>query len=296
MPRMTGLASMVCASGLAAAAAACFFLAFQWEPEVSSLSGTYIRVWMNGLLLVFFFSTGYRVNGLNRSQVRWLLLWGALGALTVATYFAAVKSVGAGTASVLNSSFGIFAIAFSPRQKGQKVPWVLLLAASAGLWFMLPSDVLLRENLGLVAGIASGLFAGLAYLSVSRLGITQSPVTVLLFWTVVCLPVTTIWILLADPTWPQTYSAWILLLIAGLLAAGSQYFIGAAYLKGPVDEVSAFSYLAPGVSVGLDVVLFHKVFSAKEFVGTALILLAGSFSRISKLRLSRRLEGAPASD
>lgn len=290
--------SMVIGSLAAAVAASLFYLAHQWDPAVSGLFSIWVRVCMNGLFLAVLFLRPWGPPlSLWPPERAWLWIWGVLGALTVVTYFISVQLSGPAVASLLNSTFGIFATALAPMILGSRTSPIAIASsavAALGLVCLLPSGISYTTDPGAVLGLLSGLFTGLAYLAVAKSGTRFRPTTTLFFWTLVCFPVTTATLPWNISTLPSI-GALAALMGAGLCAALSQYRIADAYQRGPVEVVSALSYLAPFFALVLDSVCFDRRYSQSECAGAVLILVGGTlpytYSRLANLSLAGSYRG-----
>ncbi len=273
-----GIRSTLLASLLGAASGACVFGAYIVDPQISVIAGTNIRIWMNALLVLGLALTGWRAFP-SWQQAKSYLPWGICGALCVLSFYASVKQVGSGVASILNASFGIFAVLLGANSS-ESSRW-LVAPAAVGLTLMLWGHPVVSST-GIVLGLLSGLFAGLAYYSVSRQEPAATPSIAMFFWTLVCLPVGVLWIVHTPAVWPHTAQTWSLLLAGGFFAAASQYFMADAYARGPLNAVSAAAYLLPILCLGADAAFFARRFSRAELLGISLIILSGLLGASSR--------------
>jgi drug/metabolite transporter (DMT)-like permease len=258
------------------------------EPGLSTLAASSVRVWMN-LILV-----GVLVNSLNEpwrklwpKSRKWLWVWGVAGAATVSSYFFAVGRLGMGEATFLQSSYAVFASLlahFFLRQRLQRGTIVALVGSVIGLALLFSPTWSYDQAGGAGMAIASGFAAAVAYLAVAKTGTSHSPVTVLFFWTLLCLPLHTMGLLFFKMPLPRSGLAWSWLIAAGACGALAQYFIALAYQRGPVASVSAVSYLAPLFCLIGDWVFFDYQFAPRTCLGGACILFFGVLLPIKKSR------------
>lgn len=265
--------------------AAFFFRAFSLEPSVSPIAATFLRITMNFVLIAFLWGRLRQMAwSVRKARVYWV--WGSFGALCVVTYFASVKQVGAGLASVLFSSFGVFAMGLSFLFLGHRSTRAAAIVAVSTFGFVLMVQPHFSSGNfeGVVLGLASGVFGALAFLTVGRLGAALAPEKALVYWTAVCFPVVGLMALAPATQWPQTLETWLWFGFGGIFAGLSQYFMAMAYGLGPTDRVSAMSYLAPALSIGIDRIVFARRFEARELIGILIILLAGVWGRSAPLK------------
>ncbi len=277
---LRGVFAMAWGSVFASLCAAFFFQAFSLEPAVSPIAATFLRIAMNFVLIGALWGRLRRLSW-RTPNVRIYWIWGGFGALCVVTYFSSVKLVGAGLASVLFSSFGLLAMILSFLFLGvrTKASIGIIAVSTVGFCLMVQPHLSAGSVEGVLLGLASGLFGALAFLTVGRLGTALAPEKAMVYWTAVCLPVTGLMVLAPSTQWPQAPATWIWFGFGGLFAGLSQYFMAQAYGLGPMDRVSAVSYLAPALSIAIDRLVFGRQFELQEAFGIFLILLAGVFGR-----------------
>lgn len=265
--------------------AAFFFHAFLLEPTVSPIAATFLRITMNFWLIAVLWGRLQRMPW-RTSNARVYWVWGGFGALCVVTYFCSVKLVGAGLASVLFSSFGLFAMTLSFLFFGVRSPRAsgTVAVSTLGFGLMVQPHFSTGNLEGVLLGLASGLFGAFAFLTVGRLGTALAPEKALVYWTAVCLPVTALMVLAPGTQWPQAPATWVWFGIGGIFAGLSQYFMAKAYGLGPTDRVSAVSYLGPALSIAIDRLAFARHFELRELVGIAMILAVGVVGRGSSAR------------
>lgn len=273
-----GQTAILVACIFSAATGAAFFAAHQEDPSFSSLGGSFVRVIAN---LVFISLPFIRTNCrliLSPLRHRALWLWGVFGAMTVTTYFAAVALVGSGQTAFLGASSGIFIAALSPviaRQKVNPMNWLAIIGSIFGLYMMCANGKNDDSFLGTVLAIASGLFGALAYLMIARTKSTYSTSQIMMTW---CLSAITAHLLIFcfhNVTWPTRPGVWLLLLLAGLAASLSQHLTTYAFQRAPASQIASLSYLAPVLSLLLDMILFGFVPTATAGIGASIIFAFG---------------------
>lgn len=177
----------------------------------------------------------------------------------------------------------IFAAAILIRQKGSFLPQkksnigALLIRSVCGTLGILCNfyavDHLALSDAAML-GFLGGMGAGAAYTAVRWLGIRgeKGPYIVFFFSGFSCL--VTLPFLLFDfhvMTWQQ----WLVLLGAGLAAAGGQFSITAAYKFAPAKEISVYDYSQIIFSALLGFILFSQLPDIWSFIGYVIICGVG---------------------
>jgi drug/metabolite transporter (DMT)-like permease len=135
-------------------------------------------------------------------------------------------------------------------------------------------------------GLCGGICAGIAYTMVRILGQRgeKGPFIVCFFSGFSCL-VTLPYLLFCYA--PMTWQQILILLGAGLAAAGGQFSITAAYVYAPAKEISVYDYSQIIFSAMIGYVLFHQVPDQYSILGYMIIIamaLAMFFLNNSKVK------------
>lgn len=268
-----------------AATGAAFFAAHQEEPNFSSFGGSLVRVLANLLFISLPFMRSDCRLLLSPLRHRALWLWGVFGALTVTTYFAAVALVGSGQTAFFGASSGIFIAALSPmiaRQKVTSMNWLAIAGSLFGLYMICPSGKIDGSFLGTALAIASGLCGAVAYLMIARTKSTYATPQIMMTWCLSAMTAHLIIFCFHDVTWPTSPGVWFLLLVAGFSASLSQHFTTYAFQRGPASQIASLSYLAPVLSLILDMILFGFTPTPIAGIGASIIFAFGVVAPVLK--------------
>ena len=180
---------------------------------------------------------------IEKSSIPSLLARSIAGICGVICNFYAIDKLNLSDSNMLNKLSPFFAIIFSYfilKEKANKVEWGAVIVAFIGTLFIIKPSFQM-EFLYAVIGLLGGLFAGLAYTFVRKLGKQgeRGPVIVLVFSLFSCVVTAPFLILEYEP---MTTLQLIYLLLAGVSATGGQFCITAAYTKAPAKDISVFDY------------------------------------------------------
>lgn len=168
-------------------------------------------------------------------------LFGTIGILA---NFYAIDRLAVADASMLNKLSPFFAIIFSYILLKEKISFVQILGvitAFIGVLFIIkPGGITMEHGTAAAAGVIGGMGAGAAYTFVRKMsGKERGPFIVFFFSAFSCLSVLPYLIFRYSP---MTLRQLCMLILAGLFAAGGQFFITAAYSNAPAREISVFDY------------------------------------------------------
>ncbi len=215
-------------------------------------------------------------NPLAPTPHRGLLLLRALCGLGgVLFYFVALGRLTLADASLLNKTSPFFVVLFAvlilgePFRRGM-VP-VLLTAFAGALLIIKPGFN--YQLLPALAGLASGVFAGLAYTLVRKLKGRAEPNVIIFHFSLVS-TLATLPFLIAAPPHPDR-AQWLALIGTGVFAAGGQYGLTFAYHHAPASRISIFTYLHVLFAVAVGLVLFGERPDIWSILGGVLIIAAG---------------------
>ena len=206
---------------------------------------------------------------------KYLILRSLFGTLGILCNFYAIDHLALADASMLNKMSPFFVVIFSflfLKEKVTAAQILLVMGAFGGSLFVVKPTV---SNLDLVPsliGLLGGLGAGAAYTMVRKLGTVgiKGPFIVFFFSTFSCV-ITLPWLIFdyhAMTLWQV-----LVLLLAGLCAAGGQFAITAAYCYAPASEISIYDYTKVIFSMVLGFVMFQQIPDFYSWVGYVIICL-----------------------
>jgi drug/metabolite transporter (DMT)-like permease len=214
-----------------------------------------------------------------KENLKYLILRSAFGTLGILCNFYAVDHLVLSDASMLNKMSPFFAVVFSMLLLKEKVtvPQALLvIGAFVGSLFVIKPTFLNMNLFPSLIGLLGGLGAGIAYTMVRKLGMRgeKGPFIVFFFSTFSCL-VTLPWLILDYHV--MSASQVLILLGAGLAAAGGQFAITAAYCYAPAKEISVYDYSQIIFSALLGFVMFGQLPDVLSWIGYVIIISMAVF-------------------
>lgn len=202
-----------------------------------------------------------------------LLIRAGAGTIGILCNFYAVGALNIADASMLNKLSPFFAIIFSIfvlHEKPKRNEWLAVIVAFLGALFVVKPSFHM-ESIPAVIGLCGGLFAGLAYTFVRKLGQNGVKGNLIVFFFSVfsCVVVLPGVILQYKPMMGQQL---LFLLLAGVAAAGGQFAITAAYTKAPAKEISVFDYTQVIFAALLSLVVLGELPDVYSVIGYVIII------------------------
>ncbi len=211
----------------------------------------------------------------NKKNTGFLLLRSICGIAGVLCNFYAVDRLALSDASMLNKLSPFFVIIFSFIFLKEKVkPFqagIVILAFIGALFVIKPSFSM--DVIPSLIGLLGGISAGAAYTTVRRLGQKGEKGPYIVFFFSAFSVIATAPFLIAD-FHPMTVYQLIMLLLAGLSAAGGQFAITAAYKYAPAKEISVYDYSQVVFSAILGFFLFSQLPDVFSIIGYVIICVA----------------------
>ena len=204
-----------------------------------------------------------------------LILRSAFGTVGILCNFWAISHMILADANMLNKLSPFFAIIMSVfilKEIPSRFEWSLVVLAFIGALFVIkPTSGI--ASLPALVGVMGGFGAGTAYTFVRKISQKgeRGPVIVMFFSTfscLVCLP-----FVLID-FHPMTLQQTLILLGAGLAAAGGQLSVTAAYRYAPAKEISIFDYSQILWAALLGFFIFGTTPDLLSVIGYVIILFA----------------------
>ncbi len=231
----------------------------------------------------FVINAGIPFFGNNKS---WLVLRGISGMIALFLFFYTLQNMplaSATTIQYLSPIFTVILAIFINRERVRPVQWIYFSLAFAGVVLIKGFDPRVTMWL-LLAGIASAMLSGLAYNAIMRCKYTDHPVTIVMYFHLIAVPVMGIWTFFdwVSPT-PRD---WLLLLVIGILSQFAQVFMARALHADQAAKVTPFKYIGSIFAVVIGYTIFDERLHWLSLAGIG-VVMAG-------VLLNARVKSIPA--
>lgn len=209
-----------------------------------------------------------------KKALPFLFIRAAAGTVGILCNFYAIDHLALSDASILNKMSPFFAILCSWLFLREKLSWkqgLIVLGAFIGALFVIKPSFSNASFFPSLIGLLGGLGAGVAYTMVRHLGnLGENKAYIVVFFSAFSCIVTLPFLLFAYA--PMTGKQLIILILAGLAAAGGQFGITAAYCYAPAKEVSVYDYTQILFAAGLGFIFFSQIPDYLSIIGYCIII------------------------
>lgn len=212
-----------------------------------------------------------------KENIPLLILRSTLGTIGILCNFYAVDHLIISDASMLNKLSPFFVVLFSSlflKEKTTLFEIGCVGCAFFGSLFIIRPSFDFTSMVPACIGFSGAIAAGSAYTCVRALSLRKEKGKKIVFFFSAFSCIVTLPYLLLNYH-PMTLQQILLLLCAGLCAAGGQFSITAAYAHAPAKEISAFDYSQVIFSAILSYMIFHQIPSSSSFIGYIIIICTG---------------------
>ena len=211
-----------------------------------------------------------------------MIMRAVCGTVGVLCNFYAIDRLDLADASMLNKLSPFFAVIFSIiilKEKTSPAQIFAVILAFAGSLFIIRPTFSNMELFPSLIGFLGGMGAGAAYTFVRFMKQRGEKSTlIVLFFSVFSCVVTLPFMLVGFV--PMTLKQVIILLLAGIFAAGGQFAITGAYAFAPAREVSVYDYSQVIFAAATGFLLFGQIPSAMSWIGYVIIISAAVWTFI----------------
>ncbi len=217
----------------------------------------------------------------NQESFRWkpgnfkfLLLRSVTGTIGILGNFYAVDHLVMADATMLSKMSPFFGVIFSAlflKEKCKPAQGFAVFFAFVGSLFIVKPTFSNTDLFASLIGFIGGMAAGAAYTTVRHLGLRGEPGPRIVFFFSVFSCVSVVPYLIFDYH-PLSTSQLLMLLMAGLCAAGGQFSITAAYRYAPAREISIYDYSQILFGAVTGYLIFNQIPDGYSIIGYIIIL------------------------
>ena len=242
--------------------------------DIPSIQKSFFRNLVAALFALFILLRNNESFRWKAGNLKYLLLRSVTGTIGILGNFYAVDHLVLADATMLNKMSPFFGVIFSAiflKEKCKPTQALAVIGAFIGSLFIIKPSFANADLLASLIGFMGGVGAGAAYTTVRYLGLRgeRGPLIVFFFSTFSCLVVSPV---LIFDYHPMTTNQLLLLLMAGLCAAGGQFSVTAAYKFAPARELSVYDYSQILFAAVTGYFVFHQIPDGYSFIGYAIIV------------------------
>ncbi len=221
------------------------------------------------LSLVVILQAGISPFGVNK---KFLILRGLFGTIALTLYFFTIQNLPISTAAVLQYLSPIFTSVFAIKMLNEPMPkkrWLYFGLSILGIVVVKGFNPDLKP-MYMAAGIASAIFAGLAYNCIRVLRATDRPVVIVFYFPLVAIPIMLL-LSLNGWVWPAGID-WLTIILMGVFTQIGQVFMTKALHADKATVITSMKYTGIFYALAFDFFIFGVEYEWGMFVGIALVL------------------------
>ncbi|MFZ4784788.1 MAG: DMT family transporter [Flavobacteriales bacterium] len=203
----------------------------------------------------------------------WLVMRGLMGFVALTMFFMTVMHMPLASASTIQYLSPVFTVLIATQLNNQQVKpvqWIYFAIALVGAVMIKGFDHRV-ELQWLLVGVASAFFAGLAYNSIIKSKGTDHPMTIVMYNSMVALPLAGTWCLF-DWVTPVGLE-WFYFLIMGIFAQAAQYFMTLALHSDVASKIAPWNYFGAVFALLIGSFFFHEDIVWLSALGMSLVVV-----------------------
>lgn len=227
-------------------------------------------------LLIASYIVVKRKESFKGNNKKFLVLRSLFGLLGVAAYFYSLSRLSLADAVILNKMSPFFVLILSAiflNERIGKSQAISLILALTGATLVIKPQFNLKILPALI-GLSSSLFAGAAYTTIRHLRHSDSPQTIIFYFTLFSTVTMIPFMILGQFAIPSFYEFTRLLLL-GAFATTAQFLMTYAYKYAPAGELSIYTYINIVFSTIIGLIIWHEIPDILTVLGGALIIAGG---------------------
>lgn len=210
---------------------------------------------------------------------KWLVIRGVAGTVALTLFFMTLQNIPFAIAAVIQYLAPIFTMLFTFLLLGEriyKIQWLFVLLAFLGVClislqhYALDYVGVIFETYWIGLGILSASISGIAYTAIVKLKGTDAPISIVLYFPMISIPVMTI-LCFFNFVMPIGIE-WILLLVIGLFTQFAQVLLTKALHLGSSSVIIPFQYLGIIYALLVGYLVFDERLNLFVNIGVLLIL------------------------
>ena len=229
------------------------------------------------LVITFSYLKAKKINPWGNNK-KILFIRGFAGAIALVMFFITLQEIPLASAVTIQFLTPIFTAIlgiFIVREKVNPLQWLFFLISFVGILIIQGVDARISP-LYLVIGLAAGLFAGIAYNMIRKLGTTENSMVIILYFPLVTIPVTGPYVL-THFVLPIGID-WLVLLFIGLTTQFAQFYLTRAFQIEEVSKIASIKYVEIVYALILGFFIFEETYEWSSYVGIGVVLLGVFFN------------------
>ena len=130
------------------------------------------------------------------------------------------------------------------------------------------------KNFGIFLGVLSPFFGALMTIYIRKLGKTDHPTTIALWYNIIGTIVFLFICLFNQTELPKSNSLIMFLVLIGIMSSFQQFFLAYSLKMAPVSLLAPLRYISVPIGIVVGVFIFDEIISKTFFLGTVIIVFS----------------------
>ena len=208
---------------------------------------------------------------------KWLVARGLFGTTALLMFFLTLKDLPLAVATTIQYLSPIFTIIFAIYLNSQKIrpiQYLFFFISFLGIFIMKIDDFFYSEStiswLPLLLGLVSAVLSGMAYNSIIKCKSTDAPITIVMYFPLMAIPIMSIWSFL-NFVIPEGIQ-WVYIMLLGCFTQLAQVSMTKALTSEKASVVTPYKYTGSVFAVSFGMIFFDEFLSWTVFLGIIVVL------------------------
>lgn len=208
---------------------------------------------------------------------KWLVARGLFGTTALLMFFLTLKDLPLAVATTIQYLSPIFTIIFAIYLNSQKIrpiQYLFFFISFLGIFIMKIDDFFYSEStiswLPLLLGLGSAVLSGMAYNSIIKCKSTDAPITIVMYFPLMAIPIMSIWSFL-NFVIPEGIQ-WVYILLLGCFTQLAQVSMTKALTSEKASVITPYKYTGSVFAVSFGMIFFDEFLSWTVFLGIIVVL------------------------
>ena len=208
---------------------------------------------------------------------KWLVARGLFGTTALLMFFLTLKDLPLAVATTIQYLSPIFTIIFAIYLNSQKIrpiQYLFFFISFLGIFIIKIDDFFYSESTiswpPLLLGLVSAVLSGMAYNSIIKCKSTDAPITIVMYFPLMAIPIMSIWSFL-NFVIPEGIQ-WVYILLLGCFTQLAQVSMTKALTSEKASVVTPYKYTGSVFAVSFGMIFFDEFLSWTVFLGIIVVL------------------------
>ena len=197
------------------------------------------------------------------------------GIAAFGSLFGALKFINLSLMTILLQAMPLFITILAPLLIKELVGWfrrTIAIIGFIGVFLILNPGTEEWINKGVILGLMCPFFGALMLISVRKLGQTDHPTSIALWYNIFGSLIFLLICILNKDEWPKYYEIFLILFVIGIASSFQQICLAYSHKFAPASLLAPLRYISVPIGIIVGVSFFNETLSSNFFIGTIIII------------------------